>query len=142
MAGILIAKVDRTAQCARMEKVYKVKDSNMKRRTISALVLLSCGLLGMAGCKKEQTKADLPVPTVTVAQPVTREVQDFDEYTGKIQAIESVEVRAKVKGYLVSVGFKDGDEVKKDQPLFQIDPQPFEAALKEAQGHVEIIKAR
>jgi RND family efflux transporter MFP subunit len=79
---------------------------------------------------------------VTVAQPALKEVADFDEYTGRFMAVEEVEVRAKVRGHLVNIGFKDGDEVKKDQMLFQIDPRPFEAQVKTAEGQLGVVKAR
>ena len=116
----------------------------MKTRKAKILaILLSCGLPMLAGCKNETAKAaPPPPPTVTVAQPIVREVIDYDEYTGRMDAIEQVEVRARVKGYLDSIGFKDGDDVKKGQVLFQIDPRPFEATYKTAQGQVEQLKAR
>jgi RND family efflux transporter MFP subunit len=97
----------------------------------------------LAGCKKQTAQAaPPPPPTVTFAQPIVREVIDYDEYTGRMTAVEEVEVRARVKGYLQSIGFKDGDDVKKDQVLFQIDPRPFEATYKTALGQVDQLKAR
>ena len=77
-----------------------------------------------------------------MAQPITRQVQDYEEYTGQMMASESVDLRARVKGYLVSVGYKDGDEVAKDQVLFTIDPQPFEAAVRNAEGQLAAVNAR
>jgi RND family efflux transporter MFP subunit len=106
-------------------------------------IFLSCGLPVLAGCKKQTAQAaPPPPPTVTFAQPIVREVIDYDEYTGRMNAVEEVEVRARVKGYLQSIGFKDGDDVKKDQVLFQIDPRPFEATYKTALGQVDQLKAR
>jgi RND family efflux transporter MFP subunit len=106
-------------------------------------IFLSCGLPVLAGCKKQTAQAaPPPPPTVTFAQPIVREVIDYDEYTGRMTAVEEVEVRARVKGYLQSIGFKDGDDVKKDQVLFQIDPRPFEATYKTALGQVDQLKAR
>jgi RND family efflux transporter MFP subunit len=108
-----------------------------------AAALLSCGSLAILGCQKETAKAAAPPPpAVTVAAPVVREVLDYDDYTGRLAAIEEVEVRARVKGYLESIGFKDGDDVKKGQVLFQIDPRPFDAQVKAAEGQVEQLKAR
>jgi len=108
---------------------------------IGLTIMLSCGLLAIVGCKKEPAAAAAPPPTVTISKPITREVLDFDEYTGKLAAVEEVDVRARVKGYLDSIGFKDGDEVKKGQLLFQIDPKPFEASVKAAEGQVNKLKA-
>src|SRR5687768_14773162 len=104
--------------------------------------LAALGLLATSGCDKAVAKSAPPPPAVTVAAPVVREVLDYDEYTGKLMAVEEVEVRARVKGYLDSVGFKDGDEVKKGHTLFQIDPRPFDAQVKVAEGMVDQLKAR
>jgi RND family efflux transporter MFP subunit len=109
---------------------------------IGVLALAACGLMATSGCDKAVAKSAPPPPAVTVAAPVVREVLDYDEYTGRFKAMEEVEVRARVKGYLQSVGFKDGDEVKKDQVLFQIDPRPFDAQVKIAEGMVAQLKAR
>ena len=78
----------------------------------------------------------MPPPAVSVAAPVEREVVDFDEYTGRIAAVEEVEVRARVRGYLVKINFTEGAEVKEGDVLFEIDPRPFEADLDAAKGQV------
>src|SRR5436309_2001785 len=101
------------------------------RSAIFAVVATS---LAITGCQKEVLKTEVPPAAVTVAAPIQREVLDYDEYTGQLKAIEEVEVRAQVKGYLVDTAFKDGDEVKKGQLLFQIDPAPFKAQLEAAKG--------
>lgn len=111
-------------------------------RSIGVAILICCGLLAVAGCRKETAKAAPPPPAVTVAQPIVREVLDYDEFTGKLAAVEEVEVHARVRGYLTAIGFKDGDEVKQGQMLFQIDPRPFEAQVKADQGMVDQYKAR
>ena len=110
--------------------------------TTSVAILMSCGWLAVAGCKKETARAAPPPPPVTVAQPIVREVLDYDEFTGRLAAVEEVEVHARVRGYLTDIGFKDGDEVKKGQMLFQIDPRPFEAQVKIAEGMVEQVKSK
>jgi RND family efflux transporter MFP subunit len=71
-----------------------------------------------------------------VSQPIERQVIDHDEYTGRTAAVEEVEVRARVSGYLVKVNFTEGAEVGKGDVLFQIDPRPFQAALDAAKGQV------
>ena len=71
---------------------------------------------------------------VTVNQPVARDVVEWDQYQGRLDAVESVEIRARVNGYLESINFKDGDEVKKGDLLFVIDPRPYQAELDRAQA--------
>jgi RND family efflux transporter MFP subunit len=77
-----------------------------------------------------------------VSQPVEREITDYNDYTGRTAAVETVEVRARVSGYLVKVNFPEGSMVKKGDLLFQIDPRPFQAALDEAKGQVAQLEAR
>ena len=114
----------------------------ISKRIVLAL-LAACGLPCLTGCNKATAKVATPAPpTVTVSKPVVREVLDYDQYTGRLAAIDEVEVRARVKGYLDSINFKDGDDVKKGQLLFQIDPRPFDATVKTAEGQVEQLKAR
>ncbi|MGE0683653.1 MAG: efflux RND transporter periplasmic adaptor subunit [Candidatus Binatia bacterium] len=101
----------------------------------SLLVVVLC--LAMAGCKREPPAiAALPPPAATVSQPLEREITDYDEYTGRTAAVEEVEIRARVSGYLVKVNFKEGAEVTKGDLLFQIDQRPFQAAWGVAKGQV------
>jgi len=78
----------------------------------------------------------LPPPTVTVSQPLYREIVEWDEYTGQFAAVDYVEVRARVSGYLDSIHFEDGQIVKKGDLLFVIDPRPFEIALASARAQL------
>ena len=71
---------------------------------------------------------------MSVAHPLQKTVVDWDDYLGQFQAVDSVDIRPRVSGYLQSVGFKDGDVVKKGQVLFVIDPRPYQAALDQAKG--------
>ena len=111
-------------------------------KIIGAVAVAMGGVFLAAGCKQEVAKAAPTPPAVTVAVPIEREVRDYDEYTGKLKEVDRLEVRARVRGYLKSVGFKDGDLVTKDQMLFQIDPAPFEAQVKIAKGQLNQVKAR
>jgi RND family efflux transporter MFP subunit len=79
---------------------------------------------------------------VKVVQPVAREITEWDEYTARLDAIDSVEVRPRVSGYLQSVHFQDGAIVQKGDCLFRIDPRPYEAALRRAEADVELAKSR
>ena len=102
---------------------------------LSVLVVTLC--LALGGCKREPPAlAATPPPVVMVSQPVEREITDYYEYTGRTAAVDAVEVRARVSGYLVKVNFREGAVVKKGDLLFHIDPRPFQAVLDEAKGQV------
>jgi RND family efflux transporter MFP subunit len=79
---------------------------------------------------------------VTVSQPVSREVVEWEEYTGRLEAVESVEVRARVNGYLQSIHFKNGATVKQGDLLFVIDPRPYQAELERARAELGLANAR
>lgn len=81
-------------------------------------------------------------PPVTVAPPLIKEVVDYDEFTGQFAAIDYVEIRSRVSGYLESVHFRDGQMVKKGDLLFVIDPRPFEAAVASTQAAVAQASAK
>jgi RND family efflux transporter MFP subunit len=102
-------------------------------RIVIAAVLLTLAAVTASGCTPKARKAD-PAPAVTVANPLQRTVVDWDDYLGQFQAVNSVDVRPRVSGYLQSVGFKDGELVRKGQVLFVIDPRPYKAALDQAKG--------
>lgn len=83
-----------------------------------------------------------PPPEVTVSQPVQRRIAEWDEYTGRFDAVESVELRARVSGYLTDIRFTDGQDVKAGDLLFVIDARPFERALGQAQAELEQAKTK
>jgi multidrug efflux system membrane fusion protein len=108
---------------------------------------IGLGLAGMlaSGCHPAVRPPALPTPTVTVNQPVNRELVEWDEYQGWLNPVDMVEVRARVNGYLESVHFKEGAIVKKGDLLFVIDPRPYqaelaqqEAALNQAETRLEL----
>jgi RND family efflux transporter MFP subunit len=80
--------------------------------------------------------AATPAPVVTVAQPLQREIAEWDDYIGRFEASRSVELRPRVSGQVTAVHFRDGEIVRQGQPLFTIDPRPYRAALAEAQAGV------
>jgi multidrug efflux system membrane fusion protein len=105
-----------------------------------ALMFLAFGL-PLAGCGEGAPKqAAPPPPAVTVANPQKQLVTDYDEYVGRFVAVDSVEVRARVSGYLDKVHFKDGQIIKQGDPLFTIDRRPFETSL--AQVRATLTQAR
>src|SRR5690349_25133025 len=104
---------------------------------MSALVPLALLAAVLAGCERQQqASAAAAPPPVTVAQPVKRTVTDWDEFTGRFEAVEEVQVRPRVGGYVTSAQFKDGDMVHKGDLLYVIDSRPFEAAPEQAAGHL------
>jgi hypothetical protein len=104
-------------------------------RALSALVLGS--FLGLSGCARSAAEAPAAAPpVVTVSYPVERQVTDFADYTGRVIAVESVEVRARVTGYLAKVNFKEGALVKQGDVLFEIDPRPYQAQVHSALGQI------
>ncbi|HSI64132.1 MAG TPA: efflux RND transporter periplasmic adaptor subunit [Candidatus Saccharimonadia bacterium] len=109
---------------------------------LTPLSLLSVAL-ALAACQPEAPQMPPPPPTaVTVASPVKQKVKEWDEFTGRIDAAESVMLYSQVTGYLMSIHFKDGTEVKKGTLLFQIDPRPFQAVLDQALAQHEQAKVK
>src|SRR5690242_5917121 len=99
--------------------------------------------LGLAGCVRVPSAAPEAAPTpVTVSRPVERDVTDYADFTGRTAAVDSVEVRAHVWGYLDKVNFMEGTLVQKDDVLFEIDPQVYRADLNRARGTVAQYEAR
>jgi RND family efflux transporter MFP subunit len=107
----------------------------------SALVLAFC--LGLAGCARHPSEAPAAAPPpVAVSYPVEREVTDYADFTARTAAVDSVELRARVSGYLDRVNFKEGALVKKGDLLFEIDPRTYQAILNQAQGNLAAVEAR
>src|SRR3954462_1017722 len=105
-------------------------------------VLLGLGL-ALAGCVRVPSAAPEAAPTpVTVSRPVERDVTDYADFTARTAAVDSVEVRARVWGYLDKVSFKEGALVKAGDVLFEIDPLTYRAALAQAEGNLAAVTAR
>jgi RND family efflux transporter MFP subunit len=98
-----------------------------------AACLLALTVLASAGCGKNDYVPP-PAPKVEVSQPLSREVTEYFEFTGNTQSVESVELRARVQGFLQKIAYKDGAEVKKGQLLFLIEPETYEAKVRDAQA--------
>ena len=109
----------------------------LSRYALSGLLLL------LTACAQQPPAATAPPPPkVTVSQPISRDVVEWEEYTGRLEAIESVEVRARVNGYLQSIHFKNGVSVKQGDLLFIIDPRPYQAELERAKAELALATAR
>jgi RND family efflux transporter MFP subunit len=99
-------------------------------------------VLLLAACQPQQAAPPPPPPKVTVNQPIIRDVVESDEYTGRLEAVEAVDIRARVNGYLQSVHVTDGAIVKKGALLFVIDPRPYQAELNRARAQLAQAIAR
>src|SRR5262245_43665671 len=111
------------------------------RLDVKELAVLIANLLLISSCSQPAPVA-APQPKVEVAQPIARTVTDWDEYTARLDAVESVEIRPRVSGYLQTIHFRDGAMVKKGDLLFLIDPRPYEAALRRTEADFALAKAR
>ena len=117
----------------------------MRNHKFQVLALLAAAVaLTLSGCAQNHAAeaaaaaaAATPPPQVSVAQVVSRPVNEFDEFTGRFEAVERVEVRPRVSGYIASVNFVEGHEVNKGDVLFVIDPRPYEAEYKHAKAQLE-----
>jgi RND family efflux transporter MFP subunit len=115
-----------------------------KLHSFSVLNALAVGLaIALCGCsdKPVQPAAAAPAPVI-VAQPVKRTVTDWDEFTGRFEAVEEVQVRARVGGFVTSVEFRDGAFVKAGDLLYVIDSRPFEAVAEQAEGQLNDARAK
>ena len=102
---------------------------------ISMLVVIA------AACSQGKPPSAPPSPTVVVSKPLKTKIVDWDDFVGRFEAINSVDVRPRVTGYLQSIAFRDGQMVRKGQLLFEIDPRPYQAVLNQAQGQEEHAKS-
>jgi len=118
-----------------MSKIHYLKPS---AATLALLGLVAISPLMLAGCGADSAQAAAAqapaAPQVSVAEVVQRDITDFQEFTGRIEAVERVELRPRVSGYIDSVRFREGAEVRKGDVLFVIDQRPYDAALKRARA--------
>src|SRR5258707_3820139 len=113
----------------------------MTRALLQSPLLLTAHIL--VGCdSRPATSAAPPAPPVTVARPLQKVITEWDEYTGRFTAVETVEVRARVSGFVDSIHFKEGQIVKQGDLLFIIDRRPYEIAVEQAKADVERAKAK
>ncbi len=110
-------------------------------KTMLGLIILTALLLTGCGTEAPPPQAAPPPPVVTVDHPKQQTVTEYLDFTGKTQAVETVEVRARVEGYLKEIQFTDGARVTKGDALFVIDPAPYQAVLTEAEAALASRKA-
>src|SRR5438445_11348526 len=110
-------------------------------RNVRPLIVLLA--LTLSGCgEKPPQPAAAAAPPVTVAQPAKRTVTDWDEFTGRFEAVQEVQVRARVGGFVTSVEFRDGAIVRSGDLLYVIDARPFEAVADQADGQLADARAK
>jgi len=140
-----VAKVQRGWKLSATEKSKRLAQTGTSRihslcRLRPLIALLALSLSG-CGDKPPQQAAAGP-PPVTVAQPTKRTVTDWDEFTGRFEAVEEVQVRARVGGFVTSVEFRDGAFVGPGDLLYVIDARPFEAVAEQADGQLSDARAK
>jgi RND family efflux transporter MFP subunit len=113
----------------------------LKSVRLPTILLLLAPVLAACGQSQSQPQAAAAPPQVTIAKPTSKMIADQDEYVGRFVAVESVEVRARVAGYLDAIHFQDGQLVKAGDLLFTIDRRPFQIALAQAEAGLAQAKA-
>ncbi len=106
----------------------------MKPAALAPATLLFAAVFGIAGCGDNNKYAAPPPPKVTVATPAEREITSYFEATGNTAAVNSVDLVARVQGFIQGISYTDGDFVKKDTLLFTIEPEPYRLKLAAAQA--------
>ncbi|WP_237607324.1 efflux RND transporter periplasmic adaptor subunit [Roseimaritima sediminicola] len=115
----------------------------MTRRWFTAGAVAAAGLMILfaAGCGSDSSAAagggEMPPPEVTVAPAISKQIVEWDAYTGRLEAVDLVQIRARVGGYLQSVHFDEGQVVEQGDLLFVIDPRPFQAELNAARSQLQ-----
>jgi len=106
----------------------------LEQTVILILTVLISGVL--SGCSEKNEYVEPPAPEVTVSKPLVKNVTEYLEFTGTAKAIEEIDIRARVEGFLENLHFEDGAYIKKGQLLFTIDPKPYKAAVENARGRL------
>lgn len=115
---------------------------NDKRVWVGLPALIYATLLATGCSTGRSDPMQMPTPMVTIAKPVVKQIVEWDAYTGRLEAVHLVEVRARVSGYLQSVHFDEGHVVRKGDLLFVIDPRPFHAELNAAKAKLQQSESR
>lgn len=108
------------------------------RKFLAPFVATAAAALVLTGCGKAEGPPQMPAPQVSVANPLRQSVVDWDDFTGRFEAPEHVDVRARAGGYLQSANFREGQFVQKGQLLFQLDPRPAQAQLSAARAQAQL----
>jgi len=127
MKWLAAKNIDNRRPCwdAREPKVLKIN-------SLTATTVVLSSVLALVSCGKSGAPQAPPPPQVSVAQVLEKRVKDWDEFTGRLQAVETVEIRPRVSGYIDKVAFTEGSLVKRGTLLFVIDPRPYKADYDKA----------
>lgn len=111
------------------------------------LALTACLAISLAACDEApgggaEAQAAPPPPEVTVATPLVRRLTEWDEFTGRFEPVQEVEIRARVSGYVEEIHFQDGQVVERGQILFAIDPRPYEATVDRLRAEIQQAEAQ
>ncbi len=111
-----------------------------RRLMVLAWALASCIACGffLTGCEKTEPAKAAKNPRVIVTKPVTQTVMDYQDFTGRLDAVKTVDIRARVSGYVFEAPFKEGDQVKEGELLFLIDPRTYQADLNQAEANLKL----
>jgi RND family efflux transporter MFP subunit len=124
----------------RSASVSYVKGAGVVKILKLSLALGASTLIALSGCSKSGSGGPPPAPQVSVAVVLEKRVKDWDEFTGRLQAVETVEIRPRVSGYIDKVAFTEGSQVKRGDLLFVIDPRPYQAEYDRAAADVKRYK--
>ncbi|MCT2401522.1 efflux RND transporter periplasmic adaptor subunit [Novosphingobium sp. HK4-1] len=122
-----------------MAEIAETRERRPHRRNVAIVAIAALAAAGIGWKLFHGTAAEAvppPVPTVQAAYPLVRDVTEWDDYVGRFAPSKTVEVRPRVSGAITRIHFRDGDFVRKGQPLFTVDPRPYRAALAETQADV------
>jgi RND family efflux transporter MFP subunit len=108
---------------------------------LKTLALCALASVTLSACGKPNAPPAPPIPAVSVSTPLRQNVVDWDDFTGRFEAPQTVEVRARARGYLQAVHFRDGQRVQKGQLLFTLDPRPAQAQLAAARAQSEVARS-
>src|SRR5580700_3426647 len=103
---------------------------HQRGRAFGSIVLLFATSVALLSCNKQAPAPETQPPPVTIAKPIQKEIIEWDYYTGRTEAVESVNITPRVSGYIDNITFKAGDRVNKGDLLFVIDPRPYQATLR------------
>ena len=116
--------------------------SNIRQRQLLSAGFLVASLFALTGCDQQpKQQGQMPAPAVSVIDVTRQPVGDYQEFVARTEAVKTVDLRARVEGFLTRRDFIEGQNVKNGQLLFEIDPKPYEAALKKAEANLTSAKA-
>ena len=144
--GSVYSKPSANSFCLGASMFQKLSASFFYRKNLFIQFALLMTIFSFVGCDKSASQTPAPleqtIANVKIAPPLMQEITEIDEYTGHIEAVNNVEIRARISGHLEKIHFTAGGKVKKGDLLFEIDPKPFQAQLNYANAELERAKTK